>query len=92
MIGLRSGNPADTNPWQWHCGFYPGSDPGDCTAGTAPAFEDARVAFIAAWEVFLSKRTESDFQEWRDQRDWTARKYAAWAKGERVLVRTNIPR
>src|SRR5882672_5243368 len=25
-------------------------------------------------EVFLSKRIEVDFQEWRDQRDWTARK------------------
>jgi len=26
--------------------------------------------------VFLSKRTEADFQAWRDERDWTERKYA----------------
>jgi hypothetical protein len=27
--------------------------------------------------VFLAQRAGSDFQAWRDQRDWTARKYAA---------------
>jgi len=36
---------------------------------------------------FLSNRTDADFEEWRAERDWTARKYAAWARGERVLVR-----
>ena len=34
--------------------------------------------------VFLSKRTEADFQEWRDQRDWTARKYALWDAGKKL--------
>jgi hypothetical protein len=33
--------------------------------------------------VFLSHRTEADFQEWRE-RDWTARKYAMWEAGERL--------
>jgi hypothetical protein len=33
-------------------------------------------------QVFLSKRTEADFQAWRDQRDWTARKYALWDAGD----------
>jgi hypothetical protein len=32
--------------------------------------------------VFLSRRTEADFQAWRDNRDWHARKRAVWAKGE----------
>jgi hypothetical protein len=41
-------------------------------------FDEAHADFEAAWRVFLSKRTEADFQEWRDQRDWTARKYAMW--------------
>jgi len=86
-IGLRSGNPADTDPWQWRCGFYPGSNPGECTCGTAATFKAARDAFSAAWAVFLSKRTEADFEEWRQERNWTERKYAAWARGERVLVR-----
>ncbi len=77
------GNPGASPLWQWHCGFYPGSRPGECTMGTAPDFHQARAAFEAAWRVFLSKRTEADFQAWRDQRDWTERKYAAWAQGSR---------
>ena len=56
----------------------PGSKPGECTGGTAATFEEARSAFEAAWRVFLAKRTEADFQAWRDHRAWTARKYAAW--------------
>jgi hypothetical protein len=46
--------------------------------------DEAHADFEAAWRVFLSKRTEVDFQEWRDQRDWTARKYAIWKAGERL--------
>jgi hypothetical protein len=34
-IGRRSGNPVGTDPWAWHCGFYPGSNPGDGSYGTA---------------------------------------------------------
>ena len=34
--------------------------------------------------MFLSKRTEADFQAWRDARDWTARKYALWDAGKRL--------
>ena len=32
--------------------------------------------------MFLSKRTEPDFQAWRDQRDWTEHKYALWDAGQ----------
>ncbi len=70
------GNPSAAPLWQWHCGFYPGSRPGECSAGTAATFDEARAAFEAAWRTFLAKRTEADFQAWREQRDWTARKYA----------------
>jgi hypothetical protein len=86
-IGLRAGNPTESDPWQWRCGFYPGSRPGECTSGTAATFESARAAFLAEWTVFLSRRTEADFKEWREERDWTARKYAAWARGGRMLAR-----
>jgi hypothetical protein len=41
-----------------------------------------RADFERPWRVFLSKRTEADFQAWRDQRDWTARKYALWDAGK----------
>ena len=59
------GNPSAAPKWQWNCGFYPGSRPGDCTCGTAADFQQARAAFESAWRVFLAKRTEADFQEWR---------------------------
>jgi hypothetical protein len=66
------------------CGFYPGSHPREHQSGTAATFDQVRADFEAAWRVFLSKRTEADFQEWRKQRDWTARKYAMWEAGERL--------
>jgi hypothetical protein len=56
-IAMRAGNPHDTEPWEWICGFYPGSRPGEIQSGTSETFEDARVEFASAWEVFLSKRT-----------------------------------
>jgi hypothetical protein len=33
---------------------------------------------------FLAKRTEADFQAWRDQQERTERKYAIWKRGERL--------
>jgi hypothetical protein len=82
-IKMRTGNPWNTPSWEWRCGFYPGSRPGECTSGTAPTFDKARADFGEAWPVFLANRTEADFQAWRDQRDWTERKYAMWDRGER---------
>jgi hypothetical protein len=32
----------------------------------------------------LPEIPEGAFEEWRDQRDWTARKYATWARGEKL--------
>jgi hypothetical protein len=83
-IAIRTGNPHDEDPWEWTCGFYPGSHPGDHQNGTAATFDEARAGFESARLVFLSKRTEADFQAWRDQRDWTARKYALWDAGKRL--------
>jgi hypothetical protein len=83
-IAKRVGIPPDQPPWGWTCGFYPGSHPGECTNGTGATFDQAREKFEAAWLVFLAKRTEADFQAWRDQQAWTERKYAMWARGERV--------
>lgn len=67
-----------TDPWEWVCGFYPGEIQSD----TAATFDDARADFGSAWAVFLAGRTDADFQAWRDQRDWTERKYAMWQRGE----------
>jgi hypothetical protein len=83
-LAKRTGNPNDTDPWEWRCGFYPGSHPGECRSGTAASLDEARAGFEEAWKVFLANRTEADFQAWRDQRDWTARKYALWDAGKRL--------
>jgi hypothetical protein len=83
-IAIRSGIPHDEDPWGWSCGFYPGCHPGEHTYGSADTFDQARADFEAAWRVFLSKRTEADFQAWRNQRDRTAAKYAAWERGEKL--------
>jgi hypothetical protein len=45
--------------------------PGEQTTGAAATFDQARADFEDAWKVLLSKRTEADFQAWRDNRDWT---------------------
>jgi hypothetical protein len=82
-IGERAGVPVDVDQWQWSCGFYPGSEPGEHRYGTAPDFFTARREFEIAWREFSAEKTEADYQAWRDQRDWTARKYAMWARGEK---------
>jgi hypothetical protein len=74
-IAVRVGCPHDEDPWEWRCGFYPGSRPGEIQAGTAEIFAAARANFEAVWRVFLAGRTEADFQAWRHQRDATAWKY-----------------
>jgi hypothetical protein len=81
-IAERTGNPVETDQWEWNCGFYPGSHPREIRSATAATFEQARADFEAAWPVFLSKRTEADFQAWRHDRDRTARKYALWDAGK----------
>ena len=83
-IAVRSGIPHDQAPWGWRCGFYPGSEPGEFLSGTATTFEQARADFEKAWQMFSARRTEADYQAWRDQRDWTARKYALWDAGKKL--------
>jgi hypothetical protein len=61
-IAIRTGIPPHEDPWGWNCGFYPGSHPRECTDGTAANFDQARTDFEQARAVFLSKRTEADFQ------------------------------
>jgi hypothetical protein len=67
-IAVRTGIPRDEDPWEWDCGFYPGSHPGVHANGTGATFDEARAAFEEAWRLFLPKRTEADFDEYRRQR------------------------
>ena len=75
-IGKAVGMPNAVNHWNWSAGFYPGSKPGEIKTGSAETFEAAREALEKAWHAFASTRTEADLAEWRDHRDWTAKKYA----------------
>ena len=67
-IAACVGNPGAAPMWQWRCGFYPGSRSGECTGDTAASFDQARA----------------DFEEWREQRAWTAEKYRRFDRGERM--------
>jgi hypothetical protein len=48
------------------------------TGGTAADFDACRVEFEATWQRLLPTLTEVNLQEWRDNRDRTAWKYAMW--------------
>src|SRR6202012_5582293 len=78
QIVQRTGNPDGTDPWQWHCGFYPGLGPGQDTDGTAWTVDDARAQFQVAWNRLLPSLVEANFDEWRYFRDFTAWKYRMW--------------
>ena len=65
----RGIGPNAASQWQWLCGFYPGSHPGEQRGGTAGTFDQARADFEKAWQMFAANRNESDYQAWRDQRD-----------------------
>jgi len=54
------------------------------TDGIAATCDQARAEFEAEWRVFSAKRTEADYQAWRDARDWAERKYAMWERGEKL--------
>ena len=81
MISQCVGNPGAAAKWQWCCGFYPGSRPGECTNCTAATFQDAREAFEAARRIFLERRTEADFQKWREHQAWTAEEISPLRSG-----------
>jgi hypothetical protein len=81
-IARRTGRPVDDEQFGWHSGFYPGIKPGQNRSSTAIDFDHARADFEAAWQRVLPTLTGANFQEWRDQRDWIAKKYAMWERGE----------
>jgi hypothetical protein len=84
VIAIRTGSPHDEDPWGWNCGFYPGSPSRGMHERHGRQLRKGPRRFWAGMEDLFLKRTEADFQEWRDQRDWTERKYAMWARGEKL--------
>jgi hypothetical protein len=47
-------------------------------------FEQTRELYERARMVFSSRRSEADFQAWRDQQAWTAEKYRRLDRGGRM--------
>ncbi|WP_027578505.1 hypothetical protein [Bradyrhizobium sp. Ai1a-2] len=87
-IAARTGGPRDEAKWDWKCGFYPGTEPGDHRSGSADTFQVARTAFEAAWEILRDSRTEADFQAWRNEQAITTWKYAMWEAGAKLPTQT----
>jgi hypothetical protein len=52
-----------------------------CHASSLSPRNVKNLAFAAAWRVFLAKRTEADFEEYRRDRAFQAWKQAMWAAG-----------
>jgi hypothetical protein len=91
-IVQRAGVPVGVHQWEWSCGFFPGCDHWEHSDGTALDFFTVRREFEAAWRDLSATKTEADYQEWRDQRDRIARKYASWARGEKPPPPTSVMR
>lgn len=89
-IALRVGNPVGSDPYVWSAGFYPGSHPRESSSGTSATFDEARVAFETAWRRFLEKRTQADFDEWREQQEWTELKYLLLDAGKALPVPASL--
>jgi hypothetical protein len=81
-IARLSGVPVDEDQWGWDCGFYAGTKPHQDRGDTAATFHQARADFEVAWHRLLPTLTEEDFDRWREARDFTAKKYSMWKRGE----------
>jgi hypothetical protein len=53
------------------------------TAPNAPKWQ-WRCGFYSGSRPFVAKRTEADFQAWREHQAWTAEKYRRFDRGERM--------
>ena len=84
-IAERVGNPHDTDPQGWNCGFYPGSRPGISRTYPRPLRRPVPISG-ARGKCSCQSEPRPTFRRWREQRDWTAPKYALWDAGELRLT------
>jgi hypothetical protein len=56
-IGERAGVPYDEDGWGWACGFYPGSEPRECTSGAAATFKENRRKIQALARLRCARRS-----------------------------------
>jgi len=80
-IAKRVGNPHDTDQWEWSCGFYPGSRPGEIRSGTSATFDDARAEFTTAGRCFWRTAPTPIFRRGVTSGIRPRGKYAMWDGG-----------
>jgi len=87
-IAMRAGNPHDTDPWEWSCGFYRGRGPAESSpAHRRPLSKPAPNSGPLGRSFWRTAPTP--IQAWRYQRDSTAWKYAMW--DARMKLPTQLP-
>jgi hypothetical protein len=72
-IAVQSGLPLSAPQWRG-LRLLSRSHRGRSRTGYASTFDKARAGFEVAWKDYLPQCTETDFDEHRRQRDWTAQK------------------
>lgn len=75
--------------WQWCCGFYPGCDLRQQSAGNEDTFDRAKACFQEAWERRRPQITQAMRDEWLYQEASTAWKYAMHDAGCKLPTATN---
>jgi hypothetical protein len=90
-ISRRVGQPHDEDPWDGCAASIPAPTPASKPAAPLPSLNRRARTFEQAWLAFSARRTEADYQAWRDQRGWTAKKYAMHESGERMPTQKPNP-
>jgi hypothetical protein len=80
----RSGNPYRTDRFALAMWDLPRQRAGRGSRRYSRHLRRSKAAFEAAWCDYLPPRTEADFDEWRNDRDGTAQKYAMWDAGKQL--------
>jgi hypothetical protein len=80
-IARRAGVPLDAEQWSWTCGFYPGLEPGQTRAGSAPSYEAARSEFERAWRQLLPELAPESFETYRRHLAFERWKQCMWKEG-----------
>jgi hypothetical protein len=57
--------PTHGDQWAWSCGLPQVMVHGLRTGGSAATFEQARADFETAWQKYLPRCTDADFEQYR---------------------------
>ena len=83
-IAIGSGNPHDEDPWEWHCGFYPGSHPGEHQDGTAASFDEAAPISKPRGSFFWRSEPRLMFRRGVASKIGSLESMSMWQAGEKL--------